>query len=67
MAMTKATFENTYPRYPFAPLVELALMIANRIKPTDEPVGLRDTTPVNRLHRQTDRPEVSPATAADNA
>jgi len=29
--MTRATFENTYPRYPFAPLVALALMLANRI------------------------------------
>ena len=30
--MTGPTFENTYPRYPFAPLVALALMLANRIK-----------------------------------
>jgi hypothetical protein len=46
-AMTKsmvkngATFENTWPRYPFAPLVELALALASRIKPAGKPAGQR--------------------------
>ena len=38
---TKATFENTYQRYPFAPLVELALVLASRIKAAKSPVSLR--------------------------
>ena len=39
MTMTGATFENTYRRYPFAPLVALALMIASRIKATAKPAS----------------------------
>ena len=51
-ATTKATFENTYPRYPFAPLVELGIMLAGRIKaaekPDEKPVGQRGTAAVIR-------------------
>jgi hypothetical protein len=43
MAKTGATFENTYPRYPFAPLVALALMLANRIEATRKPAGQSST------------------------
>jgi hypothetical protein len=39
MAKTGATFKNTYPRYPFAPLVALALMLARRIKAAGKPAG----------------------------
>ncbi len=38
-ATTKATFENTYPRYPFAPLVEFAIMLASWIKAAEKPTG----------------------------
>lgn len=41
-----ATFENTWPRYPFAPLVALALMIASRIRVTGKPAKRHDTGPV---------------------
>jgi len=39
MTVTGMTFENTYPRYPFAPLVALALMVARRIKAGGKPAG----------------------------
>jgi len=40
---TGATFENTFPCYPFAPLVALALMLANRIKAARKPAGQSGT------------------------
>ncbi len=43
---TEATFENTYPRYPFAPLVELALNLAGRIKAAKKPADQPDAAPV---------------------
>ena len=46
MAKTGATFENTWPRYPFAPLVALALMLAIRIKAARKPAGRRGAGPV---------------------
>lgn len=41
-----ATFEDTWPRYPFAPLVALALMIASRIRATGKPAKRHGTGPV---------------------
>ena len=50
MAKTGATFEETWPRYPFAPLVALALMLASRIRAAGKPAPRngagRDTGPV---------------------
>jgi len=39
MVKNGATFEDTWPRYPFAPLVALALMLASRIKATAKPAS----------------------------
>ena len=43
--MTKVTFENTFPRYPFAPLVGLGLALASRIKPARKPASRRGAGP----------------------
>ncbi len=39
MAKIGATFEETWPRYPFAPLVGLALILAGRIRAARKPAG----------------------------
>ena len=46
MVKNRATFENTYPRYPFAPLVALALMLASWIKVAKKPAGQCGAGPV---------------------
>ena len=46
MVENRATFEDTWPRYPFAPLVALALMLASRIKTTAKPASRHGTGPV---------------------
>ena len=46
MVENRATFEDTWPRYPFAPLVELALMLASRIKATARPASRQGAGPV---------------------
>lgn len=50
MAKTAATFEETWPRYEFAPLVGLVLMLADRIRAIARPAAKsrsgRDTGPV---------------------
>ena len=43
VTMAGATFENTYPRYAFAPLVALALMVASRIKAARKQAGQSGT------------------------
>jgi hypothetical protein len=50
MAKTGATFEETWPRYRFAPLVGLVLALAERLKTIAKPATKsrpgRDTGPV---------------------
>lgn len=52
MAMTKnmvknvATFEDTYLRYPFAPLVALALILASWINAAPKPASRHGAGPV---------------------
>ena len=50
-AASVATFENTYPRYPFAPLVEIAIMLASRIKAAKKPADQTGNAPVLRQRR----------------
>ena len=41
-----ATFEDTYPRYPFGPLVALALILASWINATPKPASRHSAGPV---------------------
>ncbi len=58
MAMTKsmvetgATFEDTYPRFPFAPLVALALMLASWIQAARKPASRHGAGPVYQLRTE---------------
>ncbi len=46
MVKNGATFEDTYPRYPFAPLVALALILASWIKAARKPASRHGAGPV---------------------
>ena len=46
MTKTDATFENTWSRYPFAPLVALALMLASRVRTVAKPAAKSGAGPV---------------------
>ena len=43
MMKNGATFEDTWPRYPFAPLVALALALAGKIKASEKPASQNGT------------------------
>ena len=46
MVKNGATFENTYPRYPFAPLVGLGMALASRINTARKPASRHGAGPV---------------------
>ncbi len=46
LVKTVATFEETYPRYPFAPLVALALILASWINAAPKPASRQGSGPV---------------------
>ena len=46
MVKNAATFEDTWPCYPFAPLVALALALAGKIKANEKPAKRHGAGPV---------------------